>query len=70
MLSFSRSKVSGRAVDHQDAQIKSQIVDRLSSAIMTIDRDFIVTYVNEPPRELAQEKRNGISIHLAGFQRR
>ena len=67
MLSFSRSKVSGRAVDHQDAQIKSQIVDRLSSAIMTIDRDFIVTYVNEPTRELLKRNETAFRSIWPGF---
>jgi methyl-accepting chemotaxis protein len=37
---------------HNVAGIKAQIVDKISSAIMVVDRDFIVTYVNEPTREL------------------
>ena len=45
---LSRGKTAGRNV----GEIKAQIVDKISSAIMMVDRDFIVTYVNEPTRQL------------------
>jgi methyl-accepting chemotaxis protein len=32
---------------HNVAGIKGQVVDKVSSAIMVVDRDFIVTYLNE-----------------------
>ena len=34
------------------AALKGDIVDKVSAAIMMIDRDFVVTYVNGPTREL------------------
>jgi len=43
---------SAKASAHNVAEIKAQIVDKISSAIMMVDRDFIVTYVNEPTRQL------------------
>jgi methyl-accepting chemotaxis protein len=46
------SKSRGRSAGHNVAEIKGQIVDKISSAIMMVDRDFMVTYVNEPTREL------------------
>ena len=49
---FGKSASRGRAVGHDVAEIKAQIVDKISSAIMMVDRDFMVTYVNEPTREL------------------
>ena len=49
---FGKSASRGRAVGHNVAEIKAQIVDKISSAIMMVDRDFMVTYVNEPTREL------------------
>lgn len=55
MLSFAKSTSQGRAVGHNVADIKAQIVDKVSSAIMTVDRDFLVTYVNEPTRELLKK---------------
>jgi len=41
--------------------IKARIVDQVSVAIMTVDRDFIVTYVNQPTRDLLTE-------HAAAFR--
>jgi methyl-accepting chemotaxis protein len=35
--------------------IKANIVDQVSVAIMTVDRDFIVTYVNQPTRDLLRK---------------
>jgi methyl-accepting chemotaxis protein len=55
MLSFAKSTSHGRAAGHNVAAIKGQIVDRISSAITMVDRDFMVTYVNEPTRELLKK---------------
>ncbi len=49
---FGKSASRGRAVGHNVAELKAQMVDKISSAIMMVDRDFMVTYVNEPTREL------------------
>ena len=32
--------------------LKAQISDNISSAVMMVDRDFIVTYVNQPTKDL------------------
>ena len=32
--------------------LRAKIVDQVSVAIMTVDRDFMVTYVNQPTRDL------------------
>jgi methyl-accepting chemotaxis protein len=66
MLSFKKSTVSSRAVD-KDAEIKSQIADRISAAIMTVDRDFIVNYVNEPTRELLKKNESAFRAIWPGF---
>ena len=49
MLSFSKSSSRGQASGHNVTQLKEQIVDKVSPAIMTVDRDFMVTYVMDPP---------------------
>jgi methyl-accepting chemotaxis protein len=43
-------KTSGGGSKLQD--LKAEIVDKISAAIMTVDRDFKVTFVNEPTRQL------------------
>ncbi len=55
MLPFSKTASSGRASGHNVAGLKGQIVDKISSAIMMVDRDFMVTYVNEPTLELLKK---------------
>ena len=60
MLPFSKSATSGRATGHNVAGLKAQIVDKISSAIMMVDRDFMVTYVNEPTQELLKKERGCI----------
>jgi methyl-accepting chemotaxis protein len=32
--------------------LKAEVVDKISTAVMMVDRDFIVTFVNEPTRQL------------------
>jgi hypothetical protein len=43
---LSLGKLRGRAGGHNVAGLKSQIVDKISAAVMMVDRDFTVTYVN------------------------
>ena len=62
MLSFSKSSSRGQASGHNVTQLKEQIVDKISPAIMTVDRDFMVTYVNGPTRELL--KKNEAAFRL------
>jgi methyl-accepting chemotaxis protein len=47
-------KIRGRSASgsHDVSKLKASIVDKVSSAVMMVDRDFIVTYVNEPTRAL------------------
>ncbi len=52
VFSWGRKSVAvPREIDHV-ALAKSQAVDRVSAAVMTIDRDFTVTYVNQPTLDL------------------
>ncbi len=51
----------GRKSSYDLQQLKSDIPDKVSSAIMMIDRDFKVTYVNGPTKELLQK-------HAAAFR--
>jgi len=52
---FKRGSVGAPARKRYDLeQLKSDIPDIVSSAIMMVDRDFVVTYVNKPTMELLQ----------------
>jgi methyl-accepting chemotaxis protein len=55
MLTFAKTRLRGEAARHNVAELKAGIVDKVSSALMMVDRDFIVTYVNEPTRELLKK---------------
>jgi methyl-accepting chemotaxis protein len=62
--SFSRSVSSG----HYDvAALKGDVVDKVSAAIMMIDRDFVVTYVNGPTRELLRKNAAAFAAMWPGF---
>jgi Methyl-accepting chemotaxis protein (MCP) signalling domain len=62
--SFSRSVSSG----HCDvAALKGDAVDKVSAAIMMIDRDFVVTYVNGPTRELLRKNAAAFAAMWPGF---
>jgi PAS domain S-box-containing protein len=45
----------GKRAGHDVTQLKSGVVDRISAAIMMVDRDFMVTYVNAPTMELLRK---------------
>ena len=51
------SSQSGKGV-HDVAALKGDVVDKVSAAIMMVDRDFNVTYVNGPTRELLSKNAN------------
>ncbi len=55
MLPFKKKSSSGGASGHNVAALKADIVDKVSSAVMMVDRDFMVTYVNGPTRELLKK---------------
>jgi len=62
--SFSRSVSSG----HYDvAALKGDVVDKVSAAIMMIDRDLVVTYVNGPTRELLRKNAAAFAAMWPGF---
>ncbi|HEY6258719.1 MAG TPA: methyl-accepting chemotaxis protein [Xanthobacteraceae bacterium] len=44
-----------RSAGHDVAQLKGDIVDKISAAIMMVDRDFMVTYVNAPTMDLLRK---------------
>ena len=63
--SFSRSVSSG----HYDvAALKGDVVDKVSAAIMMIDRDFVVTYVNGPTRELLRKNAAAFAAMWPGLR--
>jgi methyl-accepting chemotaxis protein len=61
--STSRSGSGGHDVN----ALKADIVDKVSAAIMMVDRDFIVTYVNGPTRELLSKNAVAFAAIWPGF---
>ena len=52
-VSWIKKSTSGNSAGKYDVKaLKGDVVDKVSAAIMMIDRDFMVTYVNGPTREL------------------
>jgi methyl-accepting chemotaxis protein len=56
MIGFSspragRDKAAGKP-DAVQEYLKAETIDKISAAIMMVDRNFVVTYVNEPTRQL------------------
>jgi hypothetical protein len=50
-MSWLKKSASRNAVRAYDVNaLKSDVVDKISAAIMMVDRNFIVTYVNDPTR--------------------
>ena len=58
---FGLGKKSGGS-DAQLHYLKADMVDKISAAVMMVNRDFIVTYVNEPTRQL-------LKTHAAAFRK-
>ena len=52
MVSLPKMRALSATRGHDVAKLKAGMVDKVSSALMMINRDFMVTYVNEPTREL------------------
>ncbi len=48
-------------------ELKAEIVDKVSSAIMMVDRDFIVTYVNQPTMELLRKNADAFRTLSSSF---
>ena len=55
MVSFPKMRALSATRGHDVAKLKAGMADKVSSALMMIDRDFVVTYVNEPTRELLRK---------------
>ena len=49
------------------SEVKIALVDKLSAAVMTIDRNFVVTYMNEAMRELFRTHAVGFREQFPGF---
>jgi methyl-accepting chemotaxis protein len=62
-----KSPVQKASSGHDVAALKGDIVDKISAAIMMIDRDFIVTYVNGPTRELLRKNAVAFAAIWPGF---
>jgi methyl-accepting chemotaxis protein len=67
MFGIAKSASRGRTGGHNVEEIKAQIVDKISSAVMTVDRDFVVTYVNQPTRELLKKNEAAFRKIWPGF---
>jgi PAS domain S-box-containing protein len=48
--------------------MNAQIVQKISSAVMAVDRDFIVTFVNEPTRELLKRNEKAFEAVWPNFK--
>ncbi len=57
---FGIGKTAGGS-DSQMLHLKAELVDKISAAIMIVNRDFIVTYVNEPTKQL-------LKTHASAFR--
>ena len=64
-LKKSASRNATRAYDIN--ALKSDLVDKISAAIMMVDRNFIVTYVNDPTRELLRKNATAFKAIWPNF---
>ncbi len=67
MVSFPRMRAQSATRGHDVAKLKAGMADKVSSALMMIDRDFTVTYVNEPTRELLKKNEAAFRAHWPSF---
>jgi methyl-accepting chemotaxis protein len=65
MIMFRKARAGGQAnIEKQ----KAEIADKVASAIMMIDRDFVVTYVNEAAREFLKQHEDAFHAKWPSFQ--
>jgi methyl-accepting chemotaxis protein len=65
---FKKTSAGGSSRKGYDLdQIKSNIPDNISSAIMMVDRDFMVTYANKPTLELLRTHADAFRKLFAAF---
>ena len=67
MISLPKMGGRGRSGSHDVSKLKAGVVDMLSSAIMMVDRDFVVTYVNGPTRDLLKTHEAAFRSHWPNF---
>jgi methyl-accepting chemotaxis protein len=63
MFSFRKTTSTGVDLD----TLKSGFVDKISAALMMIDRDFVVTYVNQPTRDLFKKNEAAFRAQYPNF---
>jgi methyl-accepting chemotaxis protein len=55
MIGLPKMHTGGAAGRHAVEKLKAGVVDKVSSAVMMVDDDFVVTYVNDQTRELLKK---------------
>ena len=68
MISFRKGRAGGADGHANVEKQKAEIADKVASALMMIDRDFVVTYVNESTRELLKQHEAAFGEKWPGFQ--
>jgi methyl-accepting chemotaxis protein len=63
MFSFRKAASTGAGLE----ELKSGFADKISAALMTIDRDFVVTYVNQPTRDLFKKNEAAFRAQYPNF---
>jgi methyl-accepting chemotaxis protein len=63
MFSFRKRASSGIDLE----ELKSSFADKISAALMTTDRDFVVTYVNQPTRDLFKQNEAAFRAQYPNF---
>jgi len=66
-VSLFRTTAGHGSSNHNLRELKSELADLVSSAIMSIDRDFIVTYVNRATMELLRKNADAFRTLHAAF---
>ena len=68
MVSLPKMRALSATRGHDVAKLKAGMVDKVSSALMMINRDFVVTYVNEPTRELLKKNEAAFRVQWPSFE--
>ena len=68
MISFRRAHARAAAGHANIEKQKADIADKVASALMMIDRDFVVTYVNDATRALLKQNEAAFGEKWPGFQ--
>jgi PAS domain S-box-containing protein len=67
MLAFPKWPARNGTSGHNVAKLKADVVDKVSSAIMMVDRDLVVTYVNDSTRELLKKNETAFRAMWPNF---